>query len=57
MTGKKEKAMRDILELIDLKAEAGLCYFTLASAREYLKDIRKIIAEYNQHQRVEAQEK
>lgn len=35
----------DLLQQIDIKAEAGLCCFTLASAREFLKDIRKLIAE------------
>jgi hypothetical protein len=32
------------MEAIDIKAEAGLCYFTLESAREFLKDIRAIVA-------------
>ena len=32
------------MERIDLKAEAGLCYFTLESARAFLKDIRGIVA-------------
>lgn len=39
------KDVRGLLEEIDLKAEAGLCYFTLTSAREFLKDIRRAIAE------------
>lgn len=34
----------EILDKIDRKAEAGLCYFTLSSAREFLKDIREIVA-------------
>ena len=37
-----EAALREALGRIDLKAEAGLCYFTLESAREFLKDIRVI---------------
>ena len=37
-------ALKAAMEKIDLKAEAGLCYFTLESAREFLKDIRGIVA-------------
>jgi hypothetical protein len=32
------------LEKIELKAQAGLCYFTLESAREFLKDVRDEVA-------------
>jgi hypothetical protein len=35
---------RDLLEAIDRKAEAGLCYFTLGSARAFLQDIRDLVA-------------
>lgn len=41
----KEAEVRELLEEIDRKAEAGLCYFTLGSAREFLKDIRTAVAE------------
>lgn len=34
----------DLLEFIDLKAEAGLCQMTHAGTREFLKDIRAAIA-------------
>lgn len=34
--------MVEALEKIDIKAEAGLCYMTLGSAREFLKDVREI---------------
>jgi hypothetical protein len=37
-------AARELLELIDRKAEAGLCYFTLGSARAFLEDIRDLVA-------------
>ena len=37
-------ALVPVLEQIDLKAQAGLCYFTLESARAFLQDIRKIIS-------------
>ena len=37
-------ALVQVLEQIDLKAQAGLCYFTLESARAFLQDIRKIIS-------------
>jgi len=33
------------LEKIEVKAQAGLCYFTLASAREFLKDIRDEVSD------------
>jgi len=33
------------LESIEIKAQAGLCYFTLSSAREFLKDIRDEVAD------------
>lgn len=33
------------LERVEVQAQAGLCYFTLESAREYLKDIRSTVAE------------
>jgi hypothetical protein len=35
---------RAALERIEIKAQAGLCYFTLESAREFLKDIRGEVA-------------
>jgi len=35
--------LKNLLEAIDIKAEAGLCYFTLDSARAYLQDIRALI--------------
>jgi len=45
----KLRAERDALKValreIDLKAEAGLCYFTLESARGFLKDIRALVAQ------------
>ena len=44
------KAMVDTLtqELeMDALAEAGLCYFKLESAREFLKDIRRVAADHN----------
>lgn len=37
--------LHETLERIELKAQAGLCYFTLESAREYLKDIRDLVAD------------
>lgn len=37
--------LRQALERIEVKAQAGLCYFTLASAREFLKDIRDEVAQ------------
>ena len=37
--------LRDTLEDIDSKALAGLCYFTLISAREFHKDIRRACEE------------
>jgi predicted ATP-grasp superfamily ATP-dependent carboligase len=40
----KPLAARDLLEAIDRKAEAGLCYFTLGSARAFLQDIRDLVA-------------
>ncbi len=40
----KPRAARELLEAIDIKAEAGLCYFTLGSARAFLQDIRDIVA-------------
>lgn len=30
---------------IEVKAQAGLCYFTLISVREYLKDVRDCVAD------------
>ncbi len=39
------EALRVALERIEVKAQAGLCYFTLASAREYLKDVRDEVAD------------
>lgn len=38
------KQLEDSLEKIEITAQAGLCYFTLSSAREYLKDVRSIVA-------------
>lgn len=37
--------LADALERIEIKAQAGLCYFTLESAREFLKDIRAEVAD------------
>ncbi len=37
--------LRNALEKIEIKAQAGLCYFTLAAAREFLKDIRDEVAD------------
>lgn len=34
------EALRTTIAQMDLLAEAGLCYFTLTSVREYLKDVR-----------------
>jgi hypothetical protein len=39
------KDISNLLGELDRKAEAGLCYFTLTSAREFLKDIRRLIDE------------
>lgn len=36
-------AMIELLEKIDLKAEAGLCQMTHGGTREFLKDIRALI--------------
>ncbi|MGX5885197.1 helix-turn-helix domain-containing protein, partial [Burkholderia gladioli] len=36
-------AAEDVLETIDLKAEAGLCAMSLSGARAFLKDIREIV--------------
>lgn len=33
--------LREALAEADKLAEAGLCYFTLSSAREFLKDVRR----------------
>jgi hypothetical protein len=38
-------ALYAALERIEVKAQAGLCYFTLESAREFLKDIRDEVAD------------
>jgi len=35
----------ELLQTIDRKAEAGLCQMTHAGTREFLKDIRKLVAE------------
>jgi hypothetical protein len=40
----KSDVMRAALDKIDIKAEAGLCYFTLESARAFLKDIRGLVS-------------
>lgn len=40
----KPRAARELLEAIDIKAEAGLCYFNLGSARAFLQDIRDLVA-------------
>lgn len=40
-----EEDVKSLLEKIDIKAEAGLCYFTLDSARAFLKDIRNLVKE------------
>lgn len=42
---KNNEHLMDIIEKIDIKAEAGLCYFTLESARCFLKDIRTLVNE------------
>lgn len=41
----REKLLTEALERIEIKAQAGLCYFTMASAREFLKDIRDEVAD------------
>lgn len=41
----REQRLADALERIEIKAQAGLCYFTLESAREFLKDIRDEVAD------------
>lgn len=41
----KEKLLVEALERIEVKAHAGLCYFTLESAREFLKDVRDEVAD------------
>ena len=38
-------SQRSALEKIEVKAQAGLCYFTLETAREFLKDIRDEVAD------------
>jgi hypothetical protein len=45
--------LRDALERIEVSAQAGLCYFTLQSAREFLKDIRDEVADALGNQRPE----
>jgi hypothetical protein len=45
MNQEKFEAFRAALERIEIKAQAGLCYFTLESAREFLKDIRDEVAD------------
>ena len=37
--------LREYLEKIDRKAEAGICCSMFVGAREFLKDVRKIVAE------------
>jgi hypothetical protein len=37
--------LHSALERIEIKAQAGLCYFTLESAREFLKDVRDEVAD------------
>lgn len=39
------KNIENALEKIDITAQAGLCYFTLCSVREYLKDVRDQVAD------------
>jgi hypothetical protein len=36
----------DLLEAIDRKAEAGLCYYSLTSARAFLEDIRALVSSH-----------
>ncbi len=36
------KQRDELLAEIDAKAESGLCYFALQSAREFLKDIHRL---------------
>lgn len=41
----RERLLTEALERIEIKAQAGLCYFTLESAREFLKDVRDEVAD------------
>lgn len=41
------------LESIEITAQAGLCYFTLGSARECLKDVRDKVADALNKERAE----
>lgn len=36
------ESVNELMELIDAKAEAGLCQFSHGGTREFLKDIRRI---------------
>ena len=45
MKGEQAKKHTEALERIEILAQAGLCYFTLSSAREFLKDIREVVAD------------
>jgi hypothetical protein len=38
--------VRELLEAIDRKAEAGLCYYQLGSVRSFHEDIRRMIADH-----------
>ncbi len=37
--------LRAALEGIEIKARAGLCYFSLGAVREYHKDVRELVAD------------
>lgn len=38
-------SLRDTLETIEIKAQAGLCQMTHVGTREFLKDIRDLVAD------------
>ncbi len=40
-----EQLLRDTLEKIDIKAQAGLCQMSHSGTREFLKDVRTIVAD------------
>lgn len=43
----EHKAMVDLLGVVHVKAMAGLCQFTNEGTREFLKDIKRLTAQYD----------